>query len=229
MTLDLVIISDAKTPSLYKMTQLTINSAIFEEDKLMVNAIVVEKNRNVAYINADTYYQEGEFNYNKYLNYGASLGESDYIVFCNNDLIFGKNWAYELFKIMTNHSIDSVSPYSYASHKRHNTGILPNTGIKLGLKVKHQFEGWCFMWRRSLWEEIKLDERVKFWCSDDATAEQLKAAGKTHALVTHAFVEHLDNGGKTLATVPDKRYEYTTGQAKIFNRLYDKNVENAGK
>lgn len=229
MTLDLVIISDAKTHSLLTLTQYGIELAILNAgDGVDVTAIVVEKQLGVSYNNAYAFPQEGEFNYNKYLNYGASLGKSEYIFFANNDLIYNKNWALNLIDGL-NHGFDSVSPYSYASHTRHNTGIKPNTGMIPGLTVKHQFEGWGFMWRRSLWEEIKLDERVKFWCSDDATAEQLKDAGKTHALVTHAFVEHLDNGGKTLATVPDKRYEYTTGQAKIFNRLYDKNVENAGK
>lgn len=226
MTLDLIIISDAKTSALWKITQDGINSAIKHSFVGNLNVIVVENQLDVSYNNAKVVYQEGEFNYNKYLNYGASLGNSEYIFFANNDLFYGRNWDYRLFTWLWQY--DSVSPYSHSSHKRHNTGIKPNTGVIPGLTVKHQFEGWGFMWRRSLWEEIKLDERVKFWCSDDATVEQLKAAGKTHALVTHAFVEHLDNGGKTLVTVPN-RYELTTGQAKVFNRLYDKNIENAGK
>lgn len=229
MTLDLIIISDAKSKELYNLTQRAILTAKSGDKYFEINPIVIEKTKNIYYNQAITYEQEGEFNYNKYLNYGASLGVSDYIAFCNNDLIFGEDWANIIISAMIENNLDSASPYSYASHKRHNTGIKPNTGIHLGYKVKHQFEGWCFVWKRSLWEEIKLDERVKFWCSDDATAEQLKEAGKRHALVTNSFVEHLDNGGKTLRTVPEKRYEYTTEQAKIFNRLYDKNVENAGK
>lgn len=228
MTLDLVIVSDAKTPALHKITQDGINSATKYTCTVDVNPIVIEK-QNVSYINASTFRQQGEFNYNKYLNYGASLGKGDYIAFCNNDLIFEPLWNEIIISSMIDHNLDSASPYSFASHNKHKTGIKPNSGVIKGYTVKHQFEGWCFVWKRSLWEEIKLDERVKFWCSDDATAEQLKAAGKTHALVTDCHVEHLDNGGKTLATVPDKRYEYTTEQAKIFNRLYDKNVENAGK
>lgn len=228
MTLDLIIVSDAKTPELQRMTQFGIDQALIAEKNCTITPIVIEANRDVSYNSSITVYQQGEFNYNKYLNYGAEIGTSRYIAFCNNDLAYGYNWASKLINMMWWHEIDSVSPYSYSSHKRHHTGILPNSGLHYGHTVKHQFEGWCFVWRRELWEQIKLDERVKFWCSDDATAEQLKAAVKSHALVTHAFVEHLDNGGKTLRTVPN-RYELTTEQAKIFNRLYDKNVENAGR
>lgn len=226
MTLDLIIISHAKTPELKAITQRGIDTAIANSYHVKINPIVIEGNPNVTYNGAETYYQVGEFNYNRFLNYGASLGDSEYICFANNDLIYGDQWAYELTSELGIY--DSVSPYSFISHKIHKSGILPDTGIHVGLKVKHEFEGWCFIWRRSLWNEIKLDERVSFWCSDDATVEQLKAAGKTHALVTYAFVEHPENGGKTLKTVSN-RHELTIGQARIFNRLYDKNIENAGK
>ena len=227
MTLDLIIISHAKNPELKAITQRGIYTAIGNEHTVKVNPIVIEGNPNVAYDGAKTYYQSGGFNYNRYLNYGASLGNSEYICFANNDLIFNENWALNLIDGMS-HGFDSVSPYSFISQKTHKTGILPDRGLISGHTVKYHFEGWCFVWYRSLWNEIKLDERVSFWCSDDATVEQLKAAGKTHALVTYAFVEHPENGGKTLRTAPN-RHELTIEQAKIFNTLYDKNIENVGK
>lgn len=227
MTLDLIIISDAKTAELQRITQHGIDTAF--DGKLIngLNVIVVEGNKDVTYEYAKTVYQEGNFNYNKFLNYGASLGEAEYIAFCNNDLIYEKGWAYNLLYALRL-GFDSVSPYSHISQAIHKSPHMPKTGEQAGLTVKHEFEGWCFVWRRSLWEEIKLDERISFWCSDDATVEQLKAAGKTHALVTYAFVEHTNNGGHTLKTMHN-RQELTIGQAKIFNRLYDKNIENAGK
>ena len=228
MTLDLIIISHAKTPELKAITQRGIYTAIGNEHTVKVNPIVIEGNPNVVYDGAKTYYQQGEFNYNRFLNYGASLGSGGWIAFANNDLVYGEDWAFTLLMAMGAYDLDSVSAYSSISHDTHKTGILPNTGLHKGLQVKHQFEGWMFVWTRELWNEIKLDERVSFWCSDDATVEQLKSAGKTHALVTYAFVEHPDNGGKTLRTAPN-RHELTIGQAKIFNQLYDKNIENVGK
>lgn len=227
MTLDLIIISHAKTPELRQLTQRGIYSAIANEFHVKINPIVIEGNHAVKYDGAKTYYQYGDFCYNKFLNFGASLGISEYIAFCNNDLSYGTDWASNLIEALQS-GLDSVSPYSTISHHVHKTGILPNTGIHYGHEVKHQFEGWCFVWPRLLWNQIKLDERVTFWCSDNATVEQLKAAGKNHGLVTYAIVEHPDNGGKTLKTVSN-RHELTTQQAKIFNKLYDKNVENAGK
>lgn len=232
MTIDLIIISHAKNEHLRQITQRGIYTAIGNEHTVKVNPIVIEGNLDVVYDGAKTYYQSGEFNYNRFLNYGASLGDSEYICFANNDLVYGEDWAKYLINALRpsfdNQGCDSVSPYSHISQITHKTWIKPDTGIQYGLTVKHEFEGWCFVWRRSLWNEIKLDERVKFWCSDDATVEQLKAAGKTHALVTYAFVEHPHNGGYTLNTMPN-RAELTTEQAKIFNRIYDKNIENAGK
>lgn len=228
MTLDLIIISDAKTPELKAITQKAIDTAIDSEHHILIRPIVIENQSDIDYDRANTYRQCGDFNYNRFLNFGASLGDGEYIAFCNNDLIFGFQWAYKLICALIDHRLDSVSPYSKISHSIHDTRISPNNGIYPGHTVKHQFEGWCFVWRRSLWEEIKLDERISFWCSDDATVEQLKAAGKTHALVTYAFVEHTNNGGHTLKTMPN-RHELTIGQAKIFNQLYDKNVENVGK
>lgn len=228
MTLDLVIVSHSKNEDLQNMTQAGINMALASQKLMDIYPIVIEGNPNVCYNNAKTYHQYGDFGYNKFLNYGASLGSSEYIAFCNNDLSYRDSWALNLIYAMIANNIDSVSPYSNISHVVHNTGIKPFTGLHYGYKVKHQFEGWCFVWRRKLWEQMPLDERITFWCSDDATAEQLKAAGKTHALVTNAIVDHPDNGGKTLKTAPN-RHELTIEQAKIFNRLYDKNVENAGK
>jgi len=228
MTLDLIIISHAKTPELKAITQRGIYTAIGNEHTIKVNPIVIEGNPNVVYDGAKTYYQSGEFNYNRFLNYGASLGDSEYICFANNDLVYGEDWAETMVGAMVGYQLDSVSPYSAISHQKHNTGILPNTGLNYGYTVKHQFEGWCFIWKRELWNEIKLDERVKFWCSDDATVLQLESAKCQHALVTYAFVEHPHNGGHTLKTALN-RYELTIEQAKIFNRLYDKNIENVGK
>lgn len=228
MTLDLIIISFAKTRELGAVTQRAIDSALENAGGVKTKVYIIEGNPNVRYERANTFYQKGEFNYNRYLNYGASLGASNYIAFCNNDLAFGEDWLSKLIEAMESNQLDSVSPYSHISHITHKTGILPNTGIIQGHKVKHQFEGWCFVWRRSLWDKLQLDERITFWCSDDATAEQLKQGGYSHGLVTYAFIEHEDNGGKTLKTAQNRR-ELTTEQAKIFNRLYDKNVENAGK
>lgn len=227
MTLDLIIISHAKNPELKAITQRGIYTAIGNEHTVKINPIVIEGNPNVTYDGAKTYYQSGEFNYNRFLNYGASLGNSEYICFANNDLVYGEDWGRCLIETLKI-GVDSVSPYSFISQRIHNSNIEPNSGTHYGHQVKRHFEGWCFVWRRSLWNEIKLDERVSFWCSDDATVEQLKAAGKTHALVTYAFVEHPDNGGKTLRTAPN-RHELTIEQAKIFNTLYDKNIENVGK
>ena len=58
-----------------------------------------------------------DFNYNKCLNKGASLGNNPYILFCNNDLIFTENWDI-LISSMKSHNLRSASPYCNNTHKR---------------------------------------------------------------------------------------------------------------
>ena len=41
-------------------------------------------------------YPEVEFNYNKFLNIGISNCEGDWVLICNNDLYFYKNWLQEI-------------------------------------------------------------------------------------------------------------------------------------
>ena len=208
---DLVIISNAKNEELKQMTQNTINSALCEKG---VNVIVVEQNKEVKYRNSTTYYKDGEFNYNKFCNFGALKGNSKYIMFANNDLIFKEDWLLELLKVKHN----VVSPKCPKDERQKNI-----KGNSSGYIVGVNFSGWCFMIKRSLWNRIGMfNEDYSFWFSDNVILEQLKEVGETPILVTNSIVEHL---GSTTLKSSDRvtADEYTWGQVEKFNKTYNQN------
>jgi GT2 family glycosyltransferase len=228
MEIDVILISDAKNDHFKEVTQDAINSSLKNEPNIIVNVIVIEA-KEIFYENATTIRQDGEFGYNKYLNTGASFGNAPYIFFGNNDLLFGENWASELISAMETSNANSASPFCPISKNVDNSSILQNTGIYEGYKIREHFSGWAFCWRRALWEKIKLDENILFWCCDNATIQQLINGEEKHILVTNSIVKHLDNGSKTLLSLPEsKRIELMYPEVKKFNKLYEQNLFGLG-
>lgn len=217
--IDIVLISDAKNKELKLITEQAIATAGDHP------IIVVESNKKVSYLNAQTIYPTTPFNYNAYLNLGAKEGKSENIFFGNNDLIFTKNWDKQLLTGMKKTGVSSASPICPQSHAFY--GIKKKTGIIQGLEIREHFCGWAFMWKRSLFEEVGgLDDTHVFWCSDNVTVEQLKRHNKSHILVTTSIVNHIGQGSKTLETLEDKQYyTYTKEELNKFNKSYNKNIE----
>ena len=163
--------------------------------------------------------------YNKSLNQGASLGMSEYIGFCNNDLIFHPGAIDTLLKALDTY--DSVSPWCPATHSQWWGKVTPQVPV-ISYDVGRVLAGWCIFTKRSTWEDIGgFDERLDFWCSDNAYAEQLKKKRLMHALIPKAKVTHLQSS--TLNKLDQKRIsELTRDEVKKFNRLYKKNLFGIG-
>lgn len=228
-SIDVIIVSDGKSDELRFLTQNAILSARGEEHNCFVRVIVIEK-QNVDYELAEVFRQEGEYCYNRFLNEGAAQGNSDYIAFCNNDLLFEEDWASKIIAEMELEGVRSACSFSPISNIKNNTGIEANTGNYFGYQIRKEFCGWMFVWKRTLWEQIKLDERINFWTSDNATAESLKENNEGHILVTKSIVHHVNNGSTTLNTIhPEKRKELTHDEIRKFNRIYNQNLFSLGK
>lgn len=227
--IDVIIVSDSKNDYLRSLTQQTVDTAKNNESDIEVNVIVVE-NQDYHFFNAETIKQKGEFCYNRYLNQGASLGSSEYIAFCNNDLIFNNDWASNIISAMDVNEVNSACPFCPGSNVINKTGIDKNSGVYFGYEIRKEFVGWCIVWKRELWDRIKLDERVKFWSSDNAMSRQLIDANEKHILVTNSIVSHVCNGSSTLNTVPpNERYDLMHRQVRRFNKLYKENYFGLGE
>ncbi|HJT91695.1 MAG TPA: hypothetical protein VJ777_07085, partial [Mycobacterium sp.] len=205
---DVVILSNADRPGLAQMTQDTIKSCIAGANSLPINVVVMEQQAH-SYRFATTVRCPGEFNYNRFCNRGAALGDAEWILFANNDLVFHDGWLHQL--LAADHPV--VSPKCPLDPRQ--AEILENT---TGTYTARHLSGWCFMMRRELWQQIGgLDDCVSFWCSDDVVIEQLKLVGVEPMLVVDSVVEHLQSATLKHQPAPD---ELTWKQIDIFNRKY---------
>lgn len=213
---DIVFLSNASDIRLYRMTQQAIDSCIAGANSLPVNIIVIEQNNKVRhYKNATTYYIDDSFNYNKFSNIGARKGSAEWIMICNNDLIFKSGWLHEL--LIANHPL--MSPKCPNDYRQ--KGIAEN---EKGLKCGRNLSGWAFMIKRSLWKEIQgFDEDFIFWFADNSLIEQCNSIGVSPMLVPKSIVVHL--GSTTLNKIPQQqRDDYTWAQCDKFNTKYGRSL-----
>jgi hypothetical protein len=219
-TMDVVIISDAKTEALHQMTLNAIATCRQSEIDVALNIIVVET-QPVDYEGCTTIHPSERFNYNKYLNIGASHGTAEYIAFCNNDLVFGSHWASRIIQEMTRRGVYSASPICERTAKEY--GVKPHNGVIHGLQVRKLFCGWCFVWKRTLFNMIKHDEDFHFWCADNSTAEMMAARKMRHMLVCNSIVDHIQSA--TLNTLNEQQqWDVTFEQARKYNKKFGRKL-----
>jgi hypothetical protein len=206
MKYSLIIIAASKSNELKKITQQTIDTAL--DDGADMEVILVETFRKTQYKGVDKYIDTSkiEFRYNKALNIGIKEAEGEILILANNDLYFHAGWS-RIGDIMQKRGILSASALSLDKRQRffHENKMYP------GYRIGYEFTGWCLFADPKIFEKIgKLDESPLFWRSDDNYAEQLKAAGIKHYLITAIRIDHL--GSSTLQTLPAATQRlYTVG------------------
>lgn len=222
--IDIIILSYSANEVLKKQTEDCLKSLFESEDnaKEIFNVIVLESQEGISwdeYPNTKTYDPPKPYGYHKFMNYGRKLGSSEYVCLCNNDLIFGKNWASEILTFARRHpEILSFSPLCPKTQPLY--GIKENSGYHIGDQIRKHISGWCIFQRRSIYEIIgDLDERFTHWFSDNDYALTLHANHLPHCLVSSSIVEHHDkNIGKTGPIVLSEleMYHATSGSRGIF-------------
>lgn len=212
--IDVVFLSRATTPALADMAQKAIDTCLAGANQLPVSITVIEQAPGVSYRNAETVYHSAPFNYNAFANLGARKGTAPWLMVANSDLMFHHGWLHELLTS----GAHVASPHEPNDPRQQDI----NANTSGYVNGKH-FSGWCFMIKRSLWEDIGgFDEDFPFWFADDSAIEQVKAAGYRPMLVKNAIVEHL--GSTTLAGLPmEQRDGFTWGLVERFNTKYGKN------
>lgn len=208
---DVIFLSKADTPEKYEMTKQAVDTCVRGANGLRVNPIIVEQTDKT--YDHKTLFKPGKFNYNEFANHGASKGSAEWIMIANNDLIFEDGWLHNLIGA----GADVVSPHEPTDHRQ--AGLTENT---YGFENGTHFSGWCFMIKRSIWEQIGgFDSEVDFWCSDDVVIEQVKAKGYTPLLVKNSIVKHL--GSKSFQDVESKEsQDLRWRNVYIFNQKYNK-------
>ncbi len=204
--MDIVIVSDGT--QLKQMTQDAVNSIAADN----VNVIVVEKadTNIIRYEKADTIPQDNPFNYNQCLNKGARYGNSRYICFSNNDVIFPLNFVSDSIKEFERTGCDVMSFTNQSGY------IHPEI-----------ISGYCFMMTRKAYEKIgHLNMDYEFWCADNVTSEQIKEHGLKE-YKSPIIVKHLTSA--SLKMLPAEQQQvYTKQCVKRFNKKFNRNVLNMG-
>ncbi len=172
--------------------------------------------------------------YNKSLNEGAKKGNSELIAFCNNDLEFTEGWDIPIIEalknknIHPNHQIVSASPWCPQTHRSWWGNEVPEENV-IGTQTGKIVAGWCLVLKRSWWEEMGgFDERLEFFCCDNSYTHQLEAANKKHGLIMGSHVIHLGSLTLNQFKGTQKYDDLTMGEVRKYNRLYNKNLFNAG-
>lgn len=212
---DVVIMSKASTQQLRAMAQHTIDTCLAGAGGHAVNVVVLEQVEGVRYRGATTIHKPEPFEYNKFANDGIRTGRAPWVVVANSDLEFGDGWLDALLEV--GHPL--MSPASDTEPRQAKLAS-PETGFENG---KH-FSGWCFMMSRDLWKRIGgLDEDFVFWCADDATIEQAKAAGVKPMVVPASRVKHLISqtvGGRGHRADDPMDGDLTWAMVETFNAKY---------
>jgi len=109
--IDIVIVSNSTKVSLWDMTKNAIRTATDNAGMEVGKVLTIEQNRTAREQPIGrTLYYDFEFNYNRCLNLGRSICDSEYIAFCNNDLYFERNWARNAVQAMEEGDYLSASP-----------------------------------------------------------------------------------------------------------------------
>lgn len=218
MIIDVVILSDAKSDAFYSITKQCIDSlykSIIDSD-INFNIYVVESNHNIVYDLpvVTLHLNEKLFNYNKFANYGIRHGCNEYVMFCNNDLIFNKNWI-NIFK----YKYDSMSPICPITKSQQKFAHIKRPIF--GYDVAQHISGWCIILKREVWNRIgELNEDCNFWYADNIYAQQLKKYNIDHFLIPTSKVTHINGGSNTLNTLDKlKKKEFTHDLTEKFKNI----------
>jgi GT2 family glycosyltransferase len=223
MIIDVIMLVRTDSEKLHKMTQNAIDSLHDSETEFQFNIFLLESNKNSKY-----QYKKctlivpeikGDFNYNRYMNYGISKCENEYVVLANNDLFFHKNWFTEIYK--HKNKAESFSSWNnfdnwHSTFAKIDLSEFNEEGYKEGYRTSYEMTGWCFVAKRNIFDEFTLDERVDFWYSDNVYSDDLQKYGFRHILVRDSKVDHLCS--KTTETFSKQKIkELTSDQYKKYN------------
>lgn len=221
---DIVILSWAKTVLLKQITEKGIQTLLKseKEENVKFNVFLLEGNVHAKYAfpdNIKVVYMTEKFGYHKFMNIGRKMGNSKYVVLCNNDLRFQRNWAFNIIREMeADEELLSACPVEPIV----NMITKHFTNEKYGYETRKFVNGWCIFQRRDIYDIIgDLDEQFEFWCCDDEYGMTLEKHNIKHALIKTSIVNHDENGGKSLQQLsPIEKRQYTGGGIEIFKRKY---------
>jgi GT2 family glycosyltransferase len=198
---DVVMLSYARDRQLFDMNVTAIRTLRESNPSVRFNVFLIESNKEFNSLGwtydpeTVVHIPQAKFNYNAFNNIGMRMGKAPWILFTNNDVVFHPGSIEKMIAAHQEHPqiqclcpVDPVSSYT-------PPGFFPK-GQKIaeGYHVRTTFTGWCFLVRRSIFDDIKaFDENFDYYFADDDFVMELRKFDIRNAAVVDAHVNHLYN------------------------------------
>lgn len=224
MEVDVIFLSYTKDLYYYGLTQRAISSLLKKNSDCSFNIILIETNKNLEeeyffYNDCRVIIPPEEFNYNKFLNIGLQYCRNQYVIMCNNDIIFGDSSVRNLINTMNENDMHSACPLEPNWHKRKLSEEEYNSQFIEGYEVEKHIVGWCICSdRKMLIENRILDEKFAFWYQDNDYARSLQSLGIKHYLVNSSHVYHEFSASHGL--LGDRSDNLTHGMRTVYEKKW---------
>jgi autotransporter strand-loop-strand O-heptosyltransferase len=223
---DVIILANNVNDYYYNLTKQTIDTLRGTDYDVEFNIIIIESNVDSEYVfkNCTIVKPNKKFNYAEFTNIGYSLCKNDWVMVCNNDLSFEKDWFKEIMKVYKTYpEIKSFSPFEPDFHtKYYNNYFNEIDDLYFGYEVPAILTGWCYLHRRDILDSIGgCDEQFEFYYVDNDYGKMLEYYGISHCLVKSSVVHHLTNASHE--TIP---HLVSTDAGYFAKQKFDKKWDN---
>ena len=196
--LSVIILSYAIDNEIYQMNCRCIESLLSSEQWKAgeLDILLIESNKQVNYTYPDivrVIVPDEQFNFHRFFNIGIENTKGGYLAFCNNDIVFEKNWWSEIMKVKhANPKFMCFSPLDRSYPMMSEEVMLPAKSYYIGWENKKHFAAWCFVWERKVFDIVgKFDETFDFYSADDDELMTLRKYAIPNVLVTASEVKHI--------------------------------------
>lgn len=135
---------------------------------------------------------EEKFGFHRFFNIGLDNTSGEFVVFCNNDIVFMPGWWSAIMDVKRTHpKFMCFSPVD-SSYPMMAEEIAKGADYTIGWENKRHFAAWCFVWERKVFDTIgRFDETFDFYSADDDELQTLRYYAIPNVLVTGSEVKHL--------------------------------------
>jgi hypothetical protein len=218
---DVIILTNSKDEKYFRMTKESIVSLKNSSNVANFNIILVEDNIKSKYtdlykrLGCNVVFNNKKFSFSNSINYGLNHCKSRFVCLSNNDVVFDKNWFFEIYKNID--LDDNISVYSTLD--KYLNLELPSSKLVEGYKPVGIHSGWCHVIDTHLLKNHKyLSEEFDIWFMDDDFCMRLQRLGLKQVLVKNSIVYHL---GKSSINLYDDSNSRTSSDREKFLKKYN--------
>jgi GT2 family glycosyltransferase len=197
--IDVVMLAYTGSLEIFEMNQKAIQSLHESEPEIDFRVILLESNVDFPSLGwqyemaVELHYPKEKFNFNRFNNIGFGLTTAEWVLFCNNDVVFQPGWCSAMLAAAKiEPRLGCLCPVDERSEFTPPGTFAANLPFVVGHWVRVTFTGWCFLVRRSVFSQTgPFDERFDYYFADDDFTMQMRKADIWNAAVPAAHVQHL--------------------------------------